>query len=90
MHARGHEDVTTHRRGTRGYNHGQQAPEGHPLHMLGQGAHCISLLDWYGSPTKCKKVRSCNTYEECLVDHWSKKREKTVEEKSALATEYTK
>lgn len=29
-------------------------------------------------------------YEECPVDHWSKKREKTVEEKCKLAAEYTK
>ena len=28
---------------------------------LGQWAHCISLLDWYESPTKCKKVGSCDT-----------------------------
>ena len=29
---------------------------------LGQRAHCIGLLDQYGSPTKCKKVRSCDIY----------------------------
>ena len=27
------------------------------------GAHRIGLLDRYGSPTKCKKVRSCDTYD---------------------------
>ena len=26
---------------------------------------------------------------ECHIDHWSKKREKTVEEKSGIANEYT-
>ena len=61
MHAHGHEDVTTCRHGTWGSNCGQQAPEGCPLHTLGWGAHHIGLLDWYGSPTKCKKVRSCDT-----------------------------
>ena len=33
---------------------------------------------------------SAEAYKECLVNHWSKKREKTVEEKSALAMEYSK
>ena len=61
MHAHGHEDVTTHRRGTWDYSHGQQVPKGHLPHTLGQGAHCISLLDWYGGLTKYKKVRSCDT-----------------------------
>ena len=30
--------------------------------ILGWWAHCISLLDRYRSPTKCKKVRSCDIY----------------------------
>ena len=33
---------------------------------------------------------SAKAYSECPVDHWSKKNQNTVEEKAALATEYTK
>ena len=33
--------------------------------------------------------KSAQVYRECPVDHWSKKRETTVEQKSALAIEYT-
>ena len=32
---------------------------------------------------------SAKAYRECPVDHWSKKRDATVEEKAAIATEYT-
>ena len=39
----------------------------------------------------CRLGKDCvRAYEDCPVDHWSKKREQTVEEKSTLATEYTK
>ena len=62
MHAHGHKDVTTCRHGTQNYSHGQQAPEGHPPHTLRWGTHRIGLLDRYGSPTKCKKARSCDIY----------------------------
>ena len=61
MHARGYEDVTTHRHGTWDYSCGQRVPKGHPPHTLGWGAHCISLLDWYGGLTEYKKVRFCDT-----------------------------
>ena len=60
-HACGHEDVTTHRHGVLDYSHGQRVPSGHPLHMLGWEAHCISLLDRSRGLTKYKKVRSCDT-----------------------------
>ena len=40
-------------------------PKGHLPHTLGWGAHCISLLDQYWSPTKYKKVRSCDIYTTC-------------------------
>ena len=33
---------------------------------------------------------SAKAYSDCPVDHWSQKRQKTVEEKASLATEYTK
>ena len=56
----GHEDVTTRRHSTWDCNRGQRAPTGCLPHTLGWGAHCIGLLDRYGSPTKCKKVRSCD------------------------------
>ena len=46
------------------YSHGQQVPKGLPPHMLMRGDHHISLLDQYGSPTKCKKVRSCDI---CII-----------------------
>ena len=61
-HARGHEDVTTRRCGTRDYSREQWAPNGCLPHTLGQGAHCIGLLDRYGGLTKYKKVRSCDIY----------------------------
>ena len=66
MHACGHEDVTTYRHGTWDYNRGQQAPEGYLPHTLGWGAHRIGILDRYGSPTKCKKVRSCDI---CIIKY---------------------
>ena len=70
MHACGYKDVTTCRHGTWDYNRGQQVPEGCPPHTLGWGAHHVGLLDWYRSPTKCKKVRSCDI---CSQGEMSKK-----------------
>ena len=60
-HACGHKDVTTCRHGVWDYSHGQWVPNGCLPHTLGREAHCISLLDQYGNPTKCKKIRSCDT-----------------------------
>ena len=36
----------------------------HQPSILGWWAHRIGLLDQYGSPTKCKKVGSCDIYTE--------------------------
>ena len=58
MHARSHKDADVVHGTT---TMGDERLKGPLLHTLGWGAHHIGQLDRYKSPTKCKKVRSCDT-----------------------------
>ena len=55
-----------------GIVHGTATMDGkclrHLLHTLGRRAHRIGLLDQYRSPTKYKKVMSCNIYMKAIMD----------------------